>query len=213
MKQWDIAPGGRTEDLRPKTEELKTKQPNTPEKTEREDSFLEPIERTHVSHKPRADWWMYLMVAFLTIIFMLLVYIAVRGNRIAPVVVPAPQVTVTTPPAPAEPPSGSLPENTTPAPAPAPVNKADITVRVLNGSGKSGDAAKVRDILKEAGFTVTSIGNTTATYEKTNIYYKKDGISDAVQVQNALTDYQTELIEDENLVGSESKILVIVGKT
>lgn len=210
-KQWDIGPpddGGR------KTERPAEKPQIPALDPEREDSFLEPVAPRPSVHRSRGEGWLYLAVAFLAAMFLLLVYIAVRGNRIAPVVIPPPQVTVTTPPAPATPPTGSLPENTTPTPpVPPPVNKADVTIRVLNGNGKTGSAAKVRDILKEAGFTVTSIGNSKTTYQKTTIYYKKDGLSEAKLVQDALADYQTELIEDENLVGSESNLLVVVGQT
>jgi chemotaxis protein histidine kinase CheA len=47
----------------------------------------------------------------------------------------------------------------TPTPTEVPVDLSKYTIRVLNGTGRSGEAATVRDDLNTAGFNVVSIGN------------------------------------------------------
>jgi chemotaxis protein histidine kinase CheA len=55
----------------------------------------------------------------------------------------------------------SEPTKTPPSPTPTevPVDLSKYTIRVLNGTGRSGEAATVRDDLNTAGFNVVSIGN------------------------------------------------------
>jgi hypothetical protein len=57
----------------------------------------------------------------------------------------------------------SKPTEAPPAPTPTdvPVDLSKYTIRVLNGTGRTGEAATVRDDLKSAGFNVVSIGNAT----------------------------------------------------
>lgn len=75
--------------------------------------------------------------------------------------------------------SGTAPTPTPtpiPSPTPAPVlDRADLTVEVLNGGGAVGAAGKMRDFLKEKGYSVESVGNTDEyTYEETEILVKPD---------------------------------------
>lgn len=75
-----------------------------------------------------------------------------------------------------------------PSPTPAKVDLSQYTVKVLNGSGVSGEAARVKTKLTAAGFNVISTGNADASnYTKTEITIKKTVSKDA------LAKLQTEL--------------------
>lgn len=66
----------------------------------------------------------------------------------------------------------------TPTLTPTPVvtlNREDLKVEVLNGGGTPGAAGKMKTLLEEKGYTVTSVGNTDEyTYEQTEIIVKSD---------------------------------------
>jgi LytR cell envelope-related transcriptional attenuator len=60
------------------------------------------------------------------------------------------------------------------APTEVPVNLAQYTIAVLNGSGITGQAGKIKDSLTSGGFTVNSTGNAAnANFTKTEISAKK----------------------------------------
>lgn len=50
-----------------------------------------------------------------------------------------------------------------------PVPTSSVKVQVLNGTGKSGQAAKVAEALRAAGYTVTSTGNAPALVPSTTV--------------------------------------------
>lgn len=60
----------------------------------------------------------------------------------------------------------------TPAPAPAPsADLAAVEVKVLNGGAAKGSASTLVDLLKKAGYTKASFGNSVANHTGTTIYY------------------------------------------
>lgn len=63
--------------------------------------------------------------------------------------------------APTETESLSVPtEEPSPTPEPTPdLDRADLSIRVLNGSGVAGAAGDIADILRELGYTVSGTGN------------------------------------------------------
>lgn len=63
----------------------------------------------------------------------------------------------------------------TPTPTPVLSDRSQLTIEVLNGSGKAGAAAKMQDFLKGKGYTVKKVGNAeTSDFDKTQIHVKKD---------------------------------------
>lgn len=63
---------------------------------------------------------------------------------------------------------------TGPTPTAATVNKSAYTIAVLNGSGISGSAAKLKDVLTTDGFVVSTTGNAdTSDNQQTSIAAKK----------------------------------------
>lgn len=57
------------------------------------------------------------------------------------------------------------------ADATGPVYAASVRVQVLNGSGVPGQAAKVAETLRAAGYSITGTGNAPASAEKTAVTY------------------------------------------
>lgn len=116
-----------------------------------------------------------------------------------------------------------------PSPTPEPVAKvqptvtpekevklSDYSVKVLNGSGVSGQAAKVKTALTAEGFTVASTGNADRTdVEKTQITYRKTVTSAALtKVKDVLKksyvlDKETQLPSADS---SSPDITITIGK-
>ncbi|MEK7526087.1 MAG: LytR C-terminal domain-containing protein [Patescibacteria group bacterium] len=98
-------------------------------------------------------------------------------------------------------------------PSPTPEEKVDVSklkVNILNGSGKIGEAGKVKTAIEKEGFKVAATGNAaTFDFEETVIAVK-EGVSDSVvdMLKNALSDtYKIEV--GENLKTTSSFDIVI----
>ena len=106
----------------------------------------------------------------------------------------------------------------TPLPT-APEEKVDLTtlnVSVLNGSGKAGEAGKVKNLLVEGGFSedkITSGNADSYDYDETSVSVK-GGLSTKVMdaVKTSLSDvYALTASEDELEESSSYDIVIIVG--
>lgn len=105
----------------------------------------------------------------------------------------------------------------TPTPTPTPqvtLDRKDLTIEVLNGGGTPGAAGKMKTLLEEKGYTVTSVGNTDQyTYEQTEIRVKlgKEGyvtlLEDDLKGDYTIGSTSATLNED-----ASSDAQVIVGK-
>lgn len=85
-----------------------------------------------------------------------------------------------------------------------------ITVEVLNGSGVTGIAAKVADILREEGFDIVNVDNADSyDYARSHVISRKEEMGPAREV--ALLIPGAELLKEE-LEDFEAMITVIVGK-
>lgn len=82
---------------------------------------------------------------------------------------PASEPASATPPAS---PASSTPESTLP-------DKATLEVKVMNGGGIKGSAGTLTDLLKKAGYTKATFGNTVADYTGQTIYYGADSLKSA----------------------------------
>ena len=91
------------------------------------------------------------------------------------------------------------------------VNPSDVTVTVWNGSGVSGGAAMLGEILSDAGFDVQEITNAKAyVYTETLIIYDDDSnIEAAYAVQNALG--QGRVLDGTWKYAFTTDILVVLG--
>lgn len=104
-----------------------------------------------------------------------------------------------------------------PTATPAGLTEADLTfydISVLNGSGKSGEAARVEKILKDKGFTVFETGNADkSSYTKTIIKAKTEVSEKYVtELNKILSEYFT-LDKTASLsADSDTDVVIIVGK-
>lgn len=102
---------------------------------------------------------------------------------------------------------------TKPTAIPAPsVNKEELKIKVLNGSGTAGKASSVKELLQKAGYQEIVTGNAdNFDYTKTAIQVKKELAGAAAVLKKDLADSVTNpkvetLSSDEN-----SDIIIIVG--
>lgn len=98
-----------------------------------------------------------------------------------------------------------------PSPTPS-VNREDLAVRILNGSGTPGKAGEMQDILTEAGYTETVTGNADSfDYETTEIQLKEE-VEDALSLlQDDLSDY-IDITDAETLdADDDADVVIIIG--
>lgn len=108
------------------------------------------------------------------------------------------------------------PPATAPPPTSAEKDKKTIKIRVLNGNGITGDAAKAKKQLEDAGFLVSSTGNASRqNYSTTQVYYIAGKKSEAELVNEALKAAgRNSALEEasKDLVGADNQVLVVTGK-
>jgi len=126
---------------------------------------------------------------------------------------------VTQTPAPSEEVSPTPEKSTTPSktPSKAPTGaaaKSSVSIVVQNGSGVSGAAASVADVLKTAGYTISSTGNADTTdYTDVTIKVKNSEKASLSDIEKALAKEYTVGDTSADLPESTSyDVLVIVGK-
>lgn len=83
----------------------------------------------------------------------------------------------------------------------AEVDREEFEIKVLNGSGISGEAGRVRELLEEAGFIVTSAGNADKFDYKETMIEVKD------TVKAAFIKELRETLEEKYMVASETGVL------
>ena len=99
--------------------------------------------------------------------------------------------------------------NTTSNPTTNSINKADIVLEVLNGSGDSDNLQKVVNQLKGAGYKVTRTGNTNTT-SKTTIINKK-AVRETI-LKNMKDVMGIGTIETSESTSSKVDVTIIIGK-
>lgn len=99
----------------------------------------------------------------------------------------------------------------TPSPTVEAVDLTNYKVQVLNGTGITGEAARIKTMLTEAGFAEIEVGNTTATSES-QIRLKEE-VPEAVssEVVSKVGDYSFGIVR---ILTNEDKydLIVVVGK-
>ncbi len=104
-----------------------------------------------------------------------------------------------------------------PTSTPTPMAKADLTkysLKVLNGSGTSGEAAKAETLLKSAGFKVSSIGNADKSNYTKTVIQAGDSV-DSAFLENLKTELSKKYKLDE--IGKKpakesADVVVIIGQ-
>lgn len=106
----------------------------------------------------------------------------------------------------------NTPQATAATPAATSVNKATLSIEVLNGNGISNSASEIKAILETAGFTIAKTANAkTFSYANTIVYYKTGKEDGANLVKEALA-ARTVTTEKSDDVCKTYDIVVVVGK-
>jgi len=89
-------------------------------------------------------------------------------------------------------------------------NFGSSSVRVANGNGIEGEGAKIKTVLEQAGFSITSVGNASRTYDNSIIYYKSGNGDLAEALKEAINgNYQATVKESDETVGSYDAVVVL----
>ncbi len=110
----------------------------------------------------------------------------------------------------------SKPSSTIVTPTASPsahVDFSEYSVRILNGSGRVGEAAKVESILKDNGFNTAEIGNADRSdYEKTEVHHKENVPESVIlgldKILDRLYDFSISADLEED---SKSDFVIIIG--
>lgn len=100
-----------------------------------------------------------------------------------------------------------------PTPTPKEIDVSKVNVQVLNGSGITGEAGRIRDLLKKDGFVISDIGNATkSNYKDTVIKAKKTVDKEIIEKLKKSLSSEKSVGDTEELESSDSSdIIVIVG--
>lgn len=137
------------------------------------DSDLPPVE----TEKKKNLFVYFIIIVFVTFVFGLAfivgAYYALQNKNIS--LSEVPQLFTLGEPTPAP----ELTKKPSPTATPKPVDLSAYTIKVLNGSGITGEAAKLKTALIDEGFKVTSTGNADLSdYTKTQVVVN-DNVDDA----------------------------------
>ncbi len=86
-------------------------------------------------------------------------------------------------------------------------------IRIANGNGISGEAAKVQQLLEGKGYKIASVGNATKQYESTIVYYKtgQEKLAEALK-KDISTLYSVSIQNSDSIVGSYDAVIALGAK-
>lgn len=93
------------------------------------------------------------------------------------------------------------------------IDKASVRIKVANGNGRTGEAAAMRNILVQEGYSnKIDVGNAQRRYQTTIIYYAPGKEKEGVEIEKAVArKYQTSLMESKTVVGNIYDVVVALG--
>lgn len=95
------------------------------------------------------------------------------------------------------------------------ISPADVNVKVLNGGAPAGSAAKIRDLLKNKGYTKIEAANANlSNYMAVTIYHQAEFKSEAEKIKEALAGQYKTIVLKEGMAVQEvnGNIVIILGK-
>lgn len=102
------------------------------------------------------------------------------------------------------------------APVAPATDPAKLVVKVLNGGAPGGSAGKAAQILKTAGFKLTTAGDAKGDYVGVIVYYQSAGKADADAIKAALAktypNVKTQVETDAKKETASAAIVVVTGK-
>lgn len=99
-------------------------------------------------------------------------------------------------------PTTTAPPATQPTVRPA----SGVSVQVLNGTFKDGQARKVADMLRDAGYDVIATQAALGDYPVSRVYYSEGHLDDALALQKRFPAFQIVLPASESGTGLSSKV-------
>jgi len=89
----------------------------------------------------------------------------------------------------------------------------DETIRIANGNGISGEASRMKKILEEKGYEISSTGNASKNYTESIIYFKtgQDKLADALK-KDLDSEYSFTTEISDQIVGSYDAVIVLGSK-
>lgn len=96
------------------------------------------------------------------------------------------------------------------SPSQTKISYSSSSVRIANGNGKTGEASRIKTLLEGKGFSITSVGNATKTYDETTIFYKQGKSELANALVAALKgEYSATTKESSETVGSYDAVVAL----
>lgn len=69
-------------------------------------------------------------------------------------------------------------------------------IRIVNGNGVAGEAAKIKKVLEGKGYKIASVANASKSYTQSIIYYKKGQETLAQALKESISDQYTATVEE-----------------
>lgn len=200
------------------------------------EQFLNPSRRSYVYESSKSSGnkkRVLLIVAGIIILIALVVFAVIatggKGESEKNLTPTPAQATATPTPSPSETPtptSGKTTPSPTPKTSPTPakgtptptgtsgtLDRSNLKVKILNGSGVAGAATKASDALKKLGYDIVSSGNAdNFDYTDTTIQVKSTKKTYLSQLKTDLSDTYTIGSATADYTGTDADAVVIVGK-
>ena len=93
------------------------------------------------------------------------------------------------------------------------VKKGNLKIRIENGAGISGLAARTKDFLTEFGYTILNIDTADSTTEPTILNFKKDAIEDYKDIvyKDMVSKFPNIEVKEDLQEDSDYDLLITVG--
>lgn len=89
---------------------------------------------------------------------------------------------------------------------------SSFSVKIANGNGITGEAARIKGILEGKGFKVTATGNASKNYDSTIIYYNSGKSDLATALKSAIAGDYPATTEESSAIAGNYDAVVALGK-
>lgn len=89
------------------------------------------------------------------------------------------------------------------------LDKLDLTIKLLNGSGNSASFGKAQADLESNGYVIAITDNAKNSYLKTTIYYQKDQKNQAAELAQTIS--INPVVEQNDTIAKDYNLVVVIG--